>query len=168
MSARIQTPPADITLDNPDVLSLYAQLLAGERFGKRFGCCPVCGRQKFTTRVTCSGAYCAQVWRLAKGLYRLAPSFEKPKPARITAPKPVKKKPTEAKPVPVVTVVPPSGPLSDVERWMAEHKMLDCVRMNARLTASSCGMNWKCFQPSRCARVPEGKTCPPMPDFWGA
>lgn len=46
MSARIQTLPADITLGNPDVLSLYAQLLAGERFGKRFGNCPVCGRQK--------------------------------------------------------------------------------------------------------------------------
>ena len=29
MSARIQTLPADITLGNPDVLSLYAQLLAG-------------------------------------------------------------------------------------------------------------------------------------------
>ena len=28
MSARIQTLPADITLGNPDVLSLYAQLLA--------------------------------------------------------------------------------------------------------------------------------------------
>lgn len=52
MSARIQTLPADITLGNPDVLSLYAQLLAGERFGKRFGNCPVCGRQKFTTRTT--------------------------------------------------------------------------------------------------------------------
>ena len=42
MSARIQTLPADITLGNTDVLSLYAQLLAGERFGKRFGNCPVC------------------------------------------------------------------------------------------------------------------------------
>ncbi|WP_303237312.1 hypothetical protein [uncultured Bilophila sp.] len=91
MSARIQTPPAGVALDNPDMLSLYAQLLAGEQFGKRFGCCPVCGRQKFTTRVTCSSVYCAQVWRLAKGLYRLAPSFEKPKPTRIIAPKPVKK-----------------------------------------------------------------------------
>ena len=106
MSARIQTLPADITLGNPDVLSLYAQLLAGERFGKRFGNCPVCGRQKFTTRTTCSRAYCAQVWKIAKGLYRLAPSFEEPKPT-VIAPKPAKKKPTKAKPVPVVTAAFP-------------------------------------------------------------
>ena len=166
MSARIQTLPADITLGNPDVLSLYAQLLAGERFGKRFGNCPVCGRQHFTTRTTCSRAYCAQVWKIAKGLYRLAPSFEEPKPT-VIAPKPAKKKPTKAKPVPVVTAASPSGPLSEAERWMAEHALLDCARMNARLAASSCGMNWRCFKPSRCVNVPDGATCPPIPDGWG-
>lgn len=157
----------DVTLDNPDMLSLYAQLLAGERFGKRFGNCPVCGRQKFTTRTTCSRAYCAQVWKIAKGLYRLAPSFEETKPAPVIAPKPAKKKPTRGTPVPVATAIPPVGPVSEIEGWMAEHALLDCARMNARLAASSCGMNWRCFQPSRCARVPEGKTCPPMPDNWG-
>lgn len=143
--ARIKYAPENIGLDNPDVLSIYAQLLDVETF-RGFGCrCPVCGELKYCTRITCQRAYCKQVWKLAKGLYRLAPKPEE---------EPVEKEAIHQEKL-----------VSSVEDWIAKHDMIDCAQMRAKVSSAMCGKHWNCFEPSRCANVPDGTPRVPRNDL---
>ena len=164
MNCRVKFIPADMSINNPDVLSLYAELLAGNRFSRKFGGCPVCGNDKANLGIVCLRPYCKQVWRTAKALYKLAPKLDDDQPDD-DAPKPKRKYKSRAKTVPVV--VETETVLSETDRWMRDHALVTCERMSARLASSSCGKNWRCFEPSRCERVPAGTPCPVQPTKWG-